>query len=148
MTTTYACVKVANLRKKSGPGRKSYSNFREWLEDKNNVYTGRYGRIFITTKEKGASSDSKREIFHYKGSKWANPYKITSDMSRKEVVDKYLDYLFEKREGKLPLIYDILELKGKTLGCFCDENEPVCHAKLLMNILNKCDIEKMFKDYI
>ena len=37
------CVKVANLRKIYG----SETTLEKWLEDSNNVYCGRSGRIFI-----------------------------------------------------------------------------------------------------
>ena len=38
--TTAICIKVSNLRKNK------YNNLRQWIENKNNIYVGRYGRIF------------------------------------------------------------------------------------------------------
>lgn len=120
--TTAICIKVSNLRKNK------YRNLREWIENKNNVYVGRHGRIFIDGK-----------IFHYKQSKWHNPYKVNKDKSNiNEVLSKYLNYLFESK-----LIFEIEELRGKTLGCFCEhqyKNDKInCHAQLLVDILEKCN---------
>ena len=93
MTTTI-CIKVSNLRKHK------YNNLREWIENKDNIYVGRYGRIFIDG-----------NIFHYKQSKWHNPFKVNKDKSNiNEVLLKYLNHLFKSK-----LIFEIEELRGKTL---------------------------------
>ena len=117
--TNVTCIKVANLRKSGIP------DLRTWLEDPNNVYTGRRGRIFID-----------KVIFHYPGSKWQNPYKLDK-YSIKESLAFYINHLFSSG-----LIYDIEELRGKNLGCFCSEQcsggSPTCHAQVLADILNKC----------
>lgn len=130
MTTTAICIKASNLRKKN------YNNFREWLKNKNNVYVGRYGRIFID-----------KEIFHYIQSKWYNPYKLNKEKSNiNEVLLKYLNHLFTSG-----LIFEIEELRGKTLGCFCEhqhKNKKInCHAQLLVDILEKCNhiLQKIIK---
>ena len=100
---------------------------KDWLSCPENVYSGRRGRIFING-----------IIFHYKESKWANPYKVTKDMPLKKSLRKYLDHLIKTR-----LIKDIYELEGKNIGCFCpvqtDNNDnPMCHAQLLVDLLTKC----------
>lgn len=120
--TTVICIKVSNLRKNK------YNNLREWIENKNNIYVGRYGRIFIDG-----------NIFHYKQSKWHNPFKVNKDKSNiTEVLLKYLNHLFKSK-----LIFEIEELRGKMLGCFCDHqyknNKINCHAQLLADILEKCN---------
>src|SRR5271168_2942066 len=121
MTTTSVCIKVANLRKIG------YTDLREWMLKENNIYVGRYGRIFIN-----------KEIFNYKGSKWGNPFKITKEMTIDQSLTKYLHYLFTSK-----LIFQIDELKGKNLGCFCDkqkeEKKILCHAQLLSDIVNNCN---------
>lgn len=58
------CVKVSNLR------MLGYISLEDWLSDKDNVYVGRRGRIFI---KEGTAS----KIFHYKESIFANPYLVT-----------------------------------------------------------------------
>lgn len=121
MNTTSVCIKVANLRKIG------YTDLREWMSKENNIYVGRYGRIFIN-----------KEIFNYKGSKWGNPFKITKEMTIDQSLTKYLHYLFTSK-----LIFQIDELKGKILGCFCDKQKEgkkiLCHAQLLSDIVNNCN---------
>lgn len=110
------CVKVSELRKQD------YSNFEDWLSNKNNVYVGRKGRIWIYFPDN-------KKIFHYQSSKWCNPFKVTKEMSVDESLEKYTDYLIQSG-----LIHDIDELKGKKLGCWCVGNN--CHAKILTYIAN------------
>lgn len=117
------CIKVKNLRKIG------YTDLQQWMSNPDNLYTGRAGRIFITdpaTKEK--------RIFHYKGSKWKNPYTL-KEYTLKESLRKYLSHLFTTG-----LIYEIDELRGKNLGCFCTggTEKISCHAQLLENLLGKC----------
>jgi hypothetical protein len=122
--TTAVCVKVKFLRKNN------IDNLREWLENKNNILVTRYGRIFID-----------KEIFHYKQSKWHNPYKVNKNIPLNDTLKKYLNHLFTSK-----LIFQIEELRGKTLGCFCDHQHRtdngkyivMCHAQMLADILEKC----------
>ena len=115
--TNAACIKVGNLRKHG------YSDLDAWFKDRQNVYTGRRGRIWIF------DGKGNKTIYHYKSSKWANPFKVTKTTSAQKAVREYFYYLI-----KSGLINDIEELRGKTLGCFCTA-EP-CHAILLADILN------------
>ena len=119
------CIKVANLRKIG------YANLDEWMRDKDNVYTGRRGRIFI-----GSGSDNR--IFHYKDSKWANPYTLREYELDKSLI-LYVIYLIDNG-----LIFQLDELKGKNLGCFCSkqkdgDGKPMCHAQVLVDLLGKCN---------
>jgi len=114
--STKVCVKVSELRKQG------YSDFKDWLNNENNIYVGRKGRIWI-------HSPDNKTIFHYQSSKWHNPFKVTKEISVKESLDKYTDYLIQSG-----LIHDIGELKGKKLGCWCIGNN--CHAKILTDIAN------------
>lgn len=121
---TVTCLKVGNLR------TQGYDNLREWMSNPNNVYTGRRGRIFIT-------KNGQREIFHYTHSKWQNPFKL-KDYNVNESLKLYVLHLF-----KSGLIYDIEELRGKNLGCYCEKHydndgTPVCHAQVLADLLGKC----------
>jgi len=111
------CVKVGNLRKLHGPD----VTLEKWLLDPNNVYVGRHGRIFID-----------KEIFHYPGSKWANPYplkKYTLD----ESLELYRDYITSKIEGDPN--YNLSELRGKNMGCWCDHKDR-CHVDVLLSLLD------------
>jgi len=116
------CIKVSNLR------NKGYDNLQEWMERKGNIYVGRRGRIFI-----GTGQDKK--IFHYKESKWANPYNL-KQYSLEDSLRLYHEHLFSSG-----LIYQINELKGMKLGCFCSESkddEVTCHAMVLERLLTDC----------
>lgn len=117
---TAVCIAVASLRKGG------YSDLDNWIQDPKNLYVGRHGRIFITdpvTKDK--------RIFHYPASKWANPYKVGRDHTLEQSIDLYVKHLNDSR-----LINDIHELRGKRLGCFCDQSE-ICHAQVLADLANQ-----------
>ena len=111
------CIKVRYMRPE-------YDNLREWMEEKNHVYVGRRGRVFITNHE-----TKEKTIFHYSGSKWANPYKL-NQYSIGESLKKYRKYLYDSK-----LIDDIEELQGMVLGCFCETDQ--CHAAILVELANK-----------
>lgn len=78
------CIKVANLRKLCGYD----TNLESWLNDPNNIYCGRPGRIFIT-------ENGEKKYFSYKGSKWANPYTL-KQYHIDECLDLYKKYIMEK----------------------------------------------------
>lgn len=109
------CVKVASLRKVYGKD----INLRLWLENPDNLYVGRNGRIFID-----------EEVFHYPASKWGNPFKVTGkdSYSLEESLRLYREHVLGSE-----LVNDLEELKGKTLGCWCDQSGD-CHAKVLKEL--------------
>lgn len=109
------CIKADKIRPK-------YDNLDQWMQDPNNLYTGRHGRIFIT-------ENGNRRIFHYPASKWANPFNL-KDYTLEESIRLYKEHLV-----KSGLISQVSELKGKNLGCFCDQSE-VCHAQILAQLAN------------
>ena len=78
--------------------------------------------------------DGTNKIFHYKESKWANPFKVgegEAKYSLNESIDLYRNYVL-----KSDLKKDLGELSGKTLGCFCDQKGK-CHAKVLVELFNE-----------
>lgn len=105
--------KVAYIRKMG------YDNLKEVMENKDNVYIGRRGIVFI---------DKKR--YPEKDSPFCNPYKIGKDGTREEVLEKYELYIKKKIENKE---VDINELKGKNLFCWC--KPEACHGDVLVKIL-------------
>lgn len=126
METRAVCIKVANLR------CMGYTDLEQWMQDPNNVYTGRRGRIFITD---GATKQ--KRFFGYAGSKWENPYTL-KDYPLEKSLQLYIIHLF--RSG---LILQIDELRGKNLGCFCVHQRsatgsPTCHAQILVDLLDRC----------
>lgn len=113
---TVCNVRVSNIRP-------AYKNLKDWMHDKNNVYIGRKGIVFI---------DGKR--FPSKDSIWANPFKIVGVQTREFVIDKYEKYIRNKIKNEN--LYEELEkLRGKNLGCWC---KPLpCHGDVLIKILNE-----------
>lgn len=60
-----------------------------------------------------------------RATKWGNPFRIGRDGWRKEVIEKYREYLL----GRPDLLAALPELKGKVLGCWC---KPLaCHGDVL-----------------
>ena len=119
---TTQCIKVESLRK-IHPN----NNLKEWMKNQNHLYVGRRGRIFI---HKGAAE---KEIFHYKESKWHNPFKVgkkTGEYSLTESLQLFENYVLTSH-----LKNDLGELEGKVLGCFCDQSKG-CHAKVLVKLYN------------
>jgi hypothetical protein len=116
------CIKVSNLRKLYG----SKTNLETWLDDSDNVYCGRAGRIFIT-------ENGEKTYFGYEGSKWANPYTL-KQYPIDECLDLYRDYITKKIEDDSD--YDLNELKGKNLGCWCNPKDR-CHVDVLLELLEE-----------
>ena len=113
------CVKVASLRS-SFPEEKEI-NFFKWMEKEGNLYVGRKGRITIDG-----------QFLPYEASKWENPFKV-KDMPVEESLEKYRNFILSTG-----LRDELSELKGLTLGCFCDQSEP-CHAKVLVELVGMLD---------
>jgi hypothetical protein len=113
--------------------RPEYRNLREWCDDRNNVYIGRAGVVFL---------DGKR--FPPWQSVWANPFKIGRDGNRGQVMTKYEKYIREKIDEDPTLLVDLRELQGKNLGCWCVESPTsnchtnlICHGQILIKILEE-----------
>lgn len=64
-------------------------------------------------------------------SKWANPYPVTK-YGRDEALSRYRTYICAKIANN-PAIYDLDELRGKTLGCWCAPDP--CHGDILRDLL-------------
>lgn len=60
-----------------------------------------------------------------RGSKWANPFPISAELSRKGAVDKYAAWVLTQPD----LMASIEELRDKVVGCWCHP-EP-CHGDVL-----------------
>jgi hypothetical protein len=104
--------------------RPKYSNLKEWMEDKNNVYIARGGVVYI---------DNQR--FPKYSSKFANPFKIGKNGNREEVIDKYKKYIIELLDKNQIMRQELLEMEGKNLGCWCHP-EP-CHGNILLELIQK-----------
>lgn len=77
---------------------------------------------------------------------WANPYKVGKDGDLENVLWDYKEYIIDKIKKEN---LDILELKDKTLYCWCveekktyddnciDPSKCVCHGQILLRLLHK-----------
>jgi hypothetical protein len=72
----------------------------------------------------------KYDIYIGRPSIWGNPFVIGKDGSRKEVVEKYRDWIMDQPH----LLANIDTLKGKRLGCFC--KPAACHGDVLAELAN------------
>ena len=63
--------------------------------------------------------------------KWGNPFRVGVDGTRKEVVEKYREWLKKKLEEDPTFLEP---LKGKNLACWCPLDKP-CHADILLEFL-------------
>ena len=114
-------TRVVNIKNK---------NLKEWMENPNNVYIGQRGVVMV--------SDGKKLVrFPNKASIWENPYSITSDDEREEVISMYRKYITEKIKED-PITYDLESLRGKNLGCWVDK----CHGHVLVELIEKIKNEK------
>ena len=105
MSTRLVNVSVKNIRPK-------YKNLKEWMEDKDNIYIGRKGVVFIDN-----------ERYPKFDSPFANPFKIkkTDKREKKEeeeqekereiVLKKYQKYIFTKQK----LFYNIKGFEVQSL---------------------------------
>ena len=67
-------------------------------------------------------------------SKWGNPFKISKTLTRDDVIQKYEDRIVANIQNN-PIVYDLSELKGKDLVCWC--HPQPCHAYILLKLANK-----------
>lgn len=104
--------------------RPKYNNLKEWINDDNNYYIGR-NRVVIIDKQR----------YPDELSEFANPYKISDNMTRKQVIKKYETYIIRKLNKNISLVKKLLKLDGKNLGCWCYP-EP-CHGDILIKLIKK-----------
>lgn len=64
-------------------------------------------------------------------SKWGNPFRITTQMTREKVVENYREWIMKQPH----LLNSLHELRGKTLGCCC--KPKACHADVLAELADK-----------
>lgn len=79
------------------------------------------------------------DVYIGRPSKWGNPFVISKDSSREEVVKKYREWLLGQRSAPgnraRPTLEEAKkELKGKVLGCWC--SPKICHGDVLVQFLD------------
>ena len=78
------------------------------------------------------------DVFIGRPSIWGNPFEIGKDGTRKEVIKKYRVWLNDNESLKSR----ILELDGKTLGCFCAPK--ACHGNVIIEMIEIVKREKFW----
>ena len=78
---------------------------------------------------------SKYDVYIGRPSIFGNPFKMNSEADRKEVIEKYRKYVYDKIKSDPKFLEKILELKGFRLGCFC--KPAACHGDILVEIIEK-----------
>jgi len=71
------------------------------------------------------------DIYIGRPTKWGNPFVIGPDGSRKDVVNKYREWILKNDQ----LLKDLVELKDKTLGCWCSPR--ICHGDVLVELIDQ-----------
>lgn len=67
-------------------------------------------------------------------SKWHNPFILKREKDRVKVLLEYYEYIIEQKQ----LLDCLEELDGKTLACWCHNDEPnhrLCHGDILRDLL-------------
>jgi len=82
----------------------------------------------VVNKTKG-----KFDVYIGRSSFFGNPYKIGVDGNREEVIEKYKDW-FEDRLKDEIFLMEVLELRGKVLGCYC--KPEACHGDVIVEFLD------------
>lgn len=72
-------------------------------------------------------------VYIGRGSKWGNPFKLTSEDQRDKVISDYRKYLWKQVKSGEITKQDLLELDGKVLGCFCKPKK--CHGDVIVKAI-------------
>lgn len=65
---------------------------------------------------------------------FGNPIKLVAGESRGSTIEMYKQYFYKRLKNDREFRGKILDLKGKTLGCFCKPH--ACHGDIIANYLN------------
>lgn len=65
---------------------------------------------------------------------FGNPFKLKSGDIKGSTLDKFRDYFYNRIENDSEFKNKVLQLKGKTLGCFC-KPDP-CHGDIIAEFIN------------
>jgi hypothetical protein len=69
------------------------------------------------------------DVYIGRGSPFGNPYPITHEVSREQVLRWYKQDFIKKIEKDEVFRHQVLSLKGKRLGCYC---KPLpCHGDII-----------------
>jgi hypothetical protein len=83
---------------------------------------------------------SSYDVYIGRPSIWGNPFEISKDGSRNQVIEKYEDYLLNSKE----LLVQLPTLAGKILGCWC--SPLACHGDVLVKYANQENLDKWIRE--
>jgi hypothetical protein len=86
-------------------------------------------RITRSRQHKQVSPNGLPIVYVGRGSKWGNPFVIGKHGNREDVLWKYVKYI------QISFGFNLKDLKGKNLSCFCKQDEA-CHADYLLGVAN------------
>lgn len=109
--------------------RPRYPDLRAWMADSNNVYIGRKHAVFVTDPRGG-----KKARFPPHSSIFANPYKVSDDLSECDVMKLYETHIRLKLMLYPDMVHDLLSLKDKNIGC----TDPT-HAGVLLKLIDEIE---------
>lgn len=66
--------------------------------------------------------------------RWGNPFRVGEHLNREQAVAAYREYI-QARIAAEPGRYDLEELRGQDLACWCPLDQP-CHADVLLELAN------------
>lgn len=86
----------------------------------------------------------KKGKWNLEESKWHNPFVLKKDGFRKDIISKFKSYILHKPE----LLNSVHELKGKTLACWCGDDQD-CHTDVLIaladNLEPNCNVQTLIE---
>lgn len=84
--------------------------------------------------------DKPHDVYIGRPSIWGNPFKIGRDGTRRQVIDKYREWVTSQEK----LMEDVWKLRGKVLGCWCKPR--ACHGDVLAELADATLRELMHPD--
>lgn len=90
-----------------------------------------------TTKVANKDRGDEYDVYIGRRGPWGNPFKITPEVSREEVILQYEKYFYETLLKDPDRVRALAGLKGKRLGCHC---KPfACHGDIIADYLNSIE---------
>lgn len=75
------------------------------------------------------------DVYIGRGTPFGNPYPISKDATREEVLKLFRSYFFERLKREPDWKAKVDKLKGKVLGCHC---VPLpCHGDIIIQYLDR-----------
>lgn len=74
------------------------------------------------------------DVYIGRGSIWGNPFTI-QEYGRDRCIALYEQYIRQRLHEEPDLYLQLLELKGKRLGCFC--KPKACHGDILVKLIQE-----------